>query len=377
MKVLRKGNSILLILLLLLSLFSTPAEAKSTKRMSISSKKITLEVGQSKKLKIKGTKKKVKWSSSKKKIATVSSKGVVKAKKKGTCKITAKVAGKKFTCTVKVTNVKKVPQDTTTEEVKDNTPNQPNVPSEPSNPTPTPDKPSDTVTPSQPSVDTREPWQICLEEGKHVYSETVTPATCVSSAIVNKKCTRCGITQTYVQEGSVALGHDMVVKSTTEATCTKGSYETRECTRCHKEETVQVSTSLHHSYSVVEKVEADCVTKSYQKQVCKRCGDVKELTGSNNPNNHHGVSIKLEWCPEVQVDDRHLATEGWGSIAHKDTYYCTGCGEWINSILSPPDSEYKISGEEYLKIIDSCSSISDEAKQLSHSRYNYYLQHNK
>ena len=213
----------------------------------------------------------------------------------------------------------------------------------------------------------------------HTFSETVTPATCTSRAIVNKECTRCGYTQTYAQEGSVALGHNMVVTSTTEATCTKGSYETKECTRCHKEEKTQLSSSLGHSYSVVEKVEANCCTKSYQKSICNRCGDLREVTGSTNSNVHTGCGVRIEreWQPEIQFDDRWLATEGWGSIAHKDTYYCAGCGEWINSTLNPPDSQYKIPGEEYLKIIDSCSSISDEAKSLSHQRYEYYLQHNK
>ena len=45
---------------------------------------------------------KVKWKSSKKRVATVSKKGVVKAKKKGTTTITAKVNGKTYKCKVKV-----------------------------------------------------------------------------------------------------------------------------------------------------------------------------------------------------------------------------------------------------------------------------------
>ena len=64
--------------------------------------KKTIYVGKSFKLKITGTKKKVKWSSSNKKIATVSSTGLVKGNNKGTCKITANVSGKKYTCTVNV-----------------------------------------------------------------------------------------------------------------------------------------------------------------------------------------------------------------------------------------------------------------------------------
>ena len=62
----------------------------------------TLFVGKTCKLKIKGTNKKVKWSTSNKKIATVNSSGKVTAKKKGTCTITAKVNGKKYTCKIAV-----------------------------------------------------------------------------------------------------------------------------------------------------------------------------------------------------------------------------------------------------------------------------------
>ncbi len=49
-----------------------------------------------------GGKGKVKWKSSRKSVASVSSKGVVKAKKIGTCNITATYKGKKYKCKVKV-----------------------------------------------------------------------------------------------------------------------------------------------------------------------------------------------------------------------------------------------------------------------------------
>ncbi len=61
-----------------------------------------------KKLKFGKGDKVVKWKSSNKKIATISSKGVIKAKKKGTVKITAKLkSGKVATCKIKVTKAKK------------------------------------------------------------------------------------------------------------------------------------------------------------------------------------------------------------------------------------------------------------------------------
>ena len=63
---------------------------------------VTLSVGEKVELTVCDADKAVKWSSSNRKVATVSRKGVVKAKKKGKAKITAKVGKKKLTCRVKV-----------------------------------------------------------------------------------------------------------------------------------------------------------------------------------------------------------------------------------------------------------------------------------
>lgn len=51
-----------------------------------------------------GAKAGVKWSSSNKKVATVNGKGVVKGRKSGNCKVTARFGGKKYTCKVTVVN---------------------------------------------------------------------------------------------------------------------------------------------------------------------------------------------------------------------------------------------------------------------------------
>lgn len=78
----------------------------ATKKPKLNITKKTISEGDSFNLKIKGTKKKVKWSSSNKQVATVTSKGVVKGidggSNKKTCKITAKVDGKNYTCKVTV-----------------------------------------------------------------------------------------------------------------------------------------------------------------------------------------------------------------------------------------------------------------------------------
>lgn len=75
---------------------STQAKAR------ISKNNITIGVGETTKLKVKGAKKKVRWSSSNKAVVTVSKKGKVRARKAGSAKIIAKVGKKRLVCKVKV-----------------------------------------------------------------------------------------------------------------------------------------------------------------------------------------------------------------------------------------------------------------------------------
>ena len=93
--------------LVIISVFVPGQQTDAKAKVKLNKKKLVLTVGKKAKLKVKGTKKKVKWSSSKKKIATVTKKGVVKAKKKGTAKIVAKIGKKKYTCKVVVKAKKK------------------------------------------------------------------------------------------------------------------------------------------------------------------------------------------------------------------------------------------------------------------------------
>ena len=72
--------------------------------IKLSKTKLTLEVGESKTIKLKGAKTtKVRWTTSKKSVATVS-KGKIKAKKAGTATITAKYKSKNYKCKVTVLN---------------------------------------------------------------------------------------------------------------------------------------------------------------------------------------------------------------------------------------------------------------------------------
>ncbi len=82
------------------------ADAAAKKKPVISNKKLTLRVGQKKKLSLKhvtkAKAKKIKWKSSRKKVVSVSQNGLIKAKKKGTAKIMATLDKHTYTCKVTV-----------------------------------------------------------------------------------------------------------------------------------------------------------------------------------------------------------------------------------------------------------------------------------
>ena len=100
MKQIQKAIGVLLVLMLAFGQFfcSTPELLAKSKKIVLNKKKVTLTVGKTVKLKLLNAKKKVKWSSNKKSLATISSKGLVKAKKSGNAKITAKCNKKKYIC---------------------------------------------------------------------------------------------------------------------------------------------------------------------------------------------------------------------------------------------------------------------------------------
>lgn len=107
-----KTNQKIVILLLAFALIlgMIPAnQVSAAKKVSLSSKKVTVTKGKSKTLKVQNTKKKVKWKIlSGKKYITLKKKGKVavsiKGKKKGTAKVQATIGKKKLTCKVTVKN---------------------------------------------------------------------------------------------------------------------------------------------------------------------------------------------------------------------------------------------------------------------------------
>lgn len=107
----RRGSLLLALVLILTSLQLLPETHSfaAKKKMTLSKKKLTLQAGKKKRLKVKNKKGTVKWTTSKKKVATVSKKGIVKAKKAGKATITAKIKYKRKTAKLKckVTVIKK------------------------------------------------------------------------------------------------------------------------------------------------------------------------------------------------------------------------------------------------------------------------------
>lgn len=77
-------------------------KTKAASNIRLNKTSLSLVIGQTYKLKLRGTSTKPKWKTSKKKIATVSSAGKIKAKKVGKATITATLGNKKYKCKLKV-----------------------------------------------------------------------------------------------------------------------------------------------------------------------------------------------------------------------------------------------------------------------------------
>ncbi len=88
-----------MVLAVMMALTATPVRVEA-RGMHLNRTKITINEGETARLKVAGANGKVKWSSSKTSVASVSQKGVIKAKNEGTAIIKAKVKNKVLKCKV-------------------------------------------------------------------------------------------------------------------------------------------------------------------------------------------------------------------------------------------------------------------------------------
>lgn len=107
MKRMKRVVALLLVFTLTSSILFSAALTEARAKLRLNRKAVTVYVGKTVRLSVKGTKKKVTWKSQNKKVASVSKKGVVKGRKSGKTRITAKVRGKKLICKVTVKKKRK------------------------------------------------------------------------------------------------------------------------------------------------------------------------------------------------------------------------------------------------------------------------------
>ena len=114
--------------------------------------------------------------------------------------------------------------------------------------------------------------EICGEiygsRGDHVYSATVTPATCLEGGYTTYRCRFCLVT--IVDEYTDATGHSFEI-STTKATCVVPAYEYHSCINCGYSYGDEIEPAKGHKYKE-EYSSADC-TKGYT--IVHRCETCK------------------------------------------------------------------------------------------------------
>lgn len=97
-----RKNFVLIIMMLVIAVVAfVPMQAEAAGKIKLNETKLVVELGTTEQLEVMNTTKKVKWSTSNKKIVKVK-KGVLTPVSVGTANVTAKVAGKKYTCKVTV-----------------------------------------------------------------------------------------------------------------------------------------------------------------------------------------------------------------------------------------------------------------------------------
>ena len=337
----KKTKQIFVLLLACMVMFSSintmPVIAaqnqKNVKKVSISSKKITLNKKKSKTLKMKNVKSKVKWSTTNKKMVSIKPSGKYKAK----CKITAKSAGtayvkakvgkKTYKCKVVVkgknqkTNINNSQDPVKPSKAPDNIPSK--TPSDDSNK----NKDDDIIqipdiTPTPNPEPHKHNFKIvssvsanCIEDGQNIY-----------------KCD-CGEEKL---ENLPAIGHDYE-KIITPATCTEYGQEKNICKKC-KTETVTKLDPIGHTYGPVQEVKPQtCLQDGVYSKTCTVCGysDIQILKTE-------GHDLKEEFLPATCMENG------------KKTITCNKC-DYKQEIIIPAAGKH-----EYNEGVVTKEATSDE-----------------
>ena len=244
----KKRIIILTLIVSLLMSFANPSISEAKKKIKLNTTRLTLYVGQSKRLKVKNTKKKIKWVSTNKKIASVK-KGKVFGRAKGKVTIKVIVSNKTLKCKVVVKRkISKKPvtiptiKPVTTPTIKPITTLRPTP--EPTSTTHIHNWTDGSIT-KEPTctedgillsfcTECGEKKQSTLEAFGHKYINYVSngDCSCESDGTKTAYCENgCGKSDTVIDEGS-ATGHipdDFVIENKTEYTAEKNGSEEHVC----------------------------------------------------------------------------------------------------------------------------------------------------
>lgn len=287
---------------------------------------ITLEPGDTYKLKLLGAKAKS-WRSSDKDVVVVNKTGKLKAKEEGMARVYCRANnGKTYACYV----------DVYEEDFDDDDD----------------DEKSDESTSDDDDDDDEEDAHV------HVWNDVVTEeATCTENGLMTKTCLVCG---TVTTEVIPALGHDEVYaewKVTEEPTCIDGE-ESLICQRVVDDdicgeviETRPIPATGQHEYVLDSEVEATCTEAGYTISMCSNCGDIEMK--ETDPLGHDTENAKWEVTKE--------ATETSEGI---ESLICPICEEAIDTRPIPKKEQGGSETPEIPETPVEGNVISESAKEL-------------
>ena len=189
--------------------------------------------------------------------------------------------------------------------------------------------------------------------------ETVKTPTCTEAGENRRSCSRCGHSETAVQE---ATGHsyEAVVM---EPGCETGGYTTHTCTVCGESYRDSETAALGHAMGEWEAVKAPtCTEAGEERRSCSRCGHVE--TGVLEPAGHSYESVVTEPGCETVGYTTHTCTVCGDSYVDSETAALGhAMGEW-EIVKAPTCTE---TGEERRNCSRCDSYESRVAQMLPHT----------